>query len=55
MNEREYLEYLKEQSYEAYKSYEYLDKIYADYTISVDYQNYLIQQERDSKIEEILK
>ncbi len=54
MNEREYLEYLKEQSYEAYKSYEYLDKLYVDYTISMEFENYLIQQERDSKIEEIL-
>ena len=55
MNEREYLEYLKEQSYEAYKSYEYLDKLYADYTTSMEFENYLIQQQRDERIEEILK
>ena len=53
MNEREYLEYLKEQSYEAYKSYEYNLSKY--YTISMDFEKYLIQQQRDEKIEEILK
>jgi len=54
MNEREYLEYLKEQSYEAYKSYEYLDTLYENYIFDLQSEDFLKQQ-RDERIEEILK
>ena len=54
MNSEEYLNYLQESQHIALESYDYLNRVYESYNMSIWLED-LIQQQRDEKIEEILK
>ena len=54
MNEAEYLNYLQESQHIAHDSYDYLNQMYENYIFDLQYED-LLKQQRDEKIEEILK
>ena len=54
MNEEQYLNYLQESQHIVLESYNYLDRMYENYIFDLQSEDF-IKQQRDEKIEEILK
>jgi len=54
MNSEEYLNYLQESQYITLDSYNDLNRMYENYIFDLQYED-VLKQQRDEKIEEILK